>query len=260
MRTRARKFHLPARAPASHPPRPRCAPKSSTARRERPGWEETNPSGVSPGPGGDGDFGCRKPGFRMGQGNKHGKLQPKGAAEPLGRPRKRTPSVLVEVAIAGYVQASFVYRASITCGLSLLGRNWAHPTFTGAVHPLGRRQMEWNTVHRHGRRSGWCRCVLCGGRRGKALGRTLWALERSEQASAVDVRPAARTAAQRADGGASPATAGDGKRMAMTSPLRRVFPPKQPPAYSRRRQVTPSISSSADGFFAQFYKSDRPLW
>jgi hypothetical protein len=27
-------------------------------------------------------------------------------------------SVLVEVAIAGYVQASFVYRASITSGLS----------------------------------------------------------------------------------------------------------------------------------------------
>ena len=90
VRTRARKFHLPARAPASHPRRPRCAPKSSAARRERPGCEETNPSGVSPGPGGDGAFGCRKPGFRMGQGDKHGKLQPKGAAEPLGRPRKRT--------------------------------------------------------------------------------------------------------------------------------------------------------------------------
>jgi hypothetical protein len=78
------------------PPEPARAtpppPKIAHPRRHELGCKETRVSGVSPEPGGETGFGSREPGQLAGQPHKHGGLQPKSAAEPVGRPRKRALS------------------------------------------------------------------------------------------------------------------------------------------------------------------------
>jgi hypothetical protein len=77
------------------PPEPARAtpppPKIARTHRHELGCKETRVSGVSPEPGEEAGFGSREPGQLAGQRHKHGDLQPRSAAEPVGRPRKRAP-------------------------------------------------------------------------------------------------------------------------------------------------------------------------
>ena len=64
------------REPARATPPP---PEIARERRAQPSSPETNPSGVSPGPGGGVVFDSWQPGSLAGQGRKHGSLQPTSA-------------------------------------------------------------------------------------------------------------------------------------------------------------------------------------
>ena len=68
-------FTFPREPARATPPLPEIARE----RRAQPSSPETNPSGVSPGPGGGVVFDSWEPGSLAGQGRKHGSLQPTSA-------------------------------------------------------------------------------------------------------------------------------------------------------------------------------------